>query len=54
MFTFLYAVFYNCHNPLGFLIGEEFLDKWSRHNGVRRKKSSPWRLFVHCVFKLFV
>jgi hypothetical protein len=26
VFTFLYAVFCNCHNPLGFLKGEEFLD----------------------------
>jgi hypothetical protein len=26
VFTFLYAVFYNCHHPLGFLKCEEFLD----------------------------
>ena len=26
VFTFLYAVFYNCHHRLGFLKGEEFLD----------------------------
>jgi len=24
--TLLCAVFYNCHHPLGFLKGEEFLD----------------------------
>jgi len=26
VFTFLYAVFYNCHHPLDFLKGKEFLD----------------------------
>ena len=26
VFTFIYAVFYNCHCPLGFLKGEDFLD----------------------------
>ena len=31
VFTFLYAIFYNCHHPLGFLKGEEFLDYWSSH-----------------------
>ena len=26
VFTFSCAVFFNCHHPLGFLKGEEFLD----------------------------
>jgi len=26
VFTFLYALLYVCHHPLGFLKGEEFLD----------------------------
>jgi len=32
VFTFLYAVFYNCHHSLGFLKGGEFMDWWSSHN----------------------
>jgi len=32
VFTFLYAVFYNCHHSLGFLKGQEFLDNWNGHN----------------------
>jgi len=47
VFTFLYAVFYKCHHPLGFLRCEEFLDQWASHNCVW-KKSSPWRVFFHC------
>ena len=35
--TVLYAVFYNCHHPFGFRKGEEFLDQWSSHNGVRKE-----------------
>jgi len=53
VFTFLYAVFYTCYHPLGFLKGEEFLDYWNSHNHVR-KKSSAWRLLVIHVFKLFM
>jgi hypothetical protein len=53
VFTFLSAVFYNYHHHLDFLKGEEFLEHWSRHNGVR-EESSVWRLFVGYVFKLFV
>jgi hypothetical protein len=52
VFTFLHAVFYNCHHPLGFLKGDKFLDYLSSHNRVR-KKSSPWRLLVIHVFKLY-
>jgi hypothetical protein len=50
---FLYAVFYNCHHPLDFLKGKEFLDQWSSHNCVR-KKSSAWRLFLSHVLELFI
>jgi len=32
VFTFLYAVFYKCHHPLGLLKGEELLDNWYGHN----------------------
>jgi hypothetical protein len=53
VFPFLYAVFYNCHHPLDFRKGEEFLDKWNSHNRVK-KKSSLWRLLVIHVLKLFV
>ena len=53
VFTFLYAVFCDCHNRLGSLQGLEFLDQWSSHNRVR-KKGSQWRLFVSHVFKLFI
>jgi len=53
VFTFLNAVFYNCHHPLGFLKGNEFLDCLSSHNVVR-KKSSPLMLLVIHVFKLFI
>ena len=53
VFTFLCAGFYNCHHPLGFLKGEEFLDYWSSHNGVKRN-SSACRLFVSHVFELLV
>jgi len=52
LFTFLYAVFYNCHHPVGFLKCDEFLDYWKNHNPAR-KKSSQWRLLVILVFKLF-
>ena len=45
VFTFLYAVFYNCHHPVSILKGKEFLDDCRAHNHVR-KNSSPWRLFV--------
>ena len=53
VFTFLYAVFCDCHHHLGSLQGSEFLDFWSSHNGVR-KKGFGWRLFVRHVFKLFI
>jgi hypothetical protein len=36
VFTFLYVAFYNCHHPLDFLKGEEFMDWWSSHNCVRK------------------
>ena len=51
-FTFLSAVFYNCHHPLGFLKGEEFLDYWNNHNRVR-KKSSPWVLLFMFLILLY-
>jgi hypothetical protein len=35
-FTFLYAVFYNCRYPLGFLKGEQFMDWWSGYNLARK------------------
>jgi hypothetical protein len=50
VFTFLCAVFCNCHHPLGFVKGEEFRDCWSRNNGVS-KEGSVWRLFIGYVFK---
>ena len=46
--SFLYSLFHNCRHPLSFLKIKEFLDKWRGYNRVG-KKSSPWRLFVHCV-----
>jgi hypothetical protein len=53
VFTYFCAVFYNCHQPVGFLKHGEFLDWWSSHNGVRKNRS-PWRLFVSRVFGLFM
>jgi hypothetical protein len=53
VFTFVYAVFYNCHHPLGFLKDKEFVDYLSSHNRVRIN-CSPWRLFVIHIFKLFM
>ena len=53
VFTFKYVLLYVCHHSLGFLKGEEFLDYWSSHNRVRKKRS-PWSLLVNHGFKLFV
>jgi len=54
VFIFLYALFYNCHHPFGSLRGEEFLDQWRSHNGVR-KESSAWRfllvVFLNCIYR---
>jgi hypothetical protein len=47
---FLHAVFYNCHNPLGFVEGKEFLTQWSSHNCI----SSVFRLCVSYVNCLYV
>jgi hypothetical protein len=47
-FTLLYAVFYNCHLPLGFLKGQS-----SSHNCVG-KNSAVCSLFVSYVYKLFI
>jgi len=53
LLTILYPLFYNYHHPLRFLKVKEFLDQWSGFSRMR-KKSSPWRLCVHCVFKLIM
>ena len=53
VFTFLYAVFYDCHHYLGSSQGSEIRDYWNSHNRVR-KKGSEWRLFVSHVFKLCI
>ena len=53
VFTFLYAVFYDCHRHLVSSQGSEIPDCWKSHSRVR-KKGSEWRLFVSDVFKLFI
>ena len=53
VFTFLYAVFCDCHHHLGSSQGSEMPDYWNSHNRVR-KKVSEWLLFVSHVFKLCI
>ena len=53
VFTFLYAVFYDCHRHLRSSQGSEIPDYWNSHSRVG-KKGSQWRLIVSHVFKLFI
>ena len=52
VFTFLYAVFYDCHLYLWSSQGSEIPDYWNSHSRVR-KKGSEWR-FVSHIFKLYI
>ena len=49
---FIYSVLY-LSSPFRFSESEEFLEPWSRNNGVR-KKSSAWRLFGGRIIKLLI
>ena len=53
VFTFLYAVFYDCHRHLVSSQCSEIPDCWDSHSRVR-KKGSEWGLFARHVFKLFI